>query len=136
MNNLANTYANQGRFKEAEQLDVQVLEARKRVLGEDHPETLMSMNNLANTYWNQGRFKEAEQLGVQVVEARNRVLGKDHPDTLQSVNNLAAYRSQGRLKEAGIGSGRVGLGGKHPAAVKTTPTAKMTRQGMRRCMIQ
>jgi hypothetical protein len=98
---------------------VQVVEARIRVLGEDHPGTLTSMNNLANTYWDQGRLKEAEQLGVQVLEARNRVLGKDHPDTLQSVNNLAAYQSQGRLKEAGIGSGRVGLGSKHPTATKT-----------------
>jgi hypothetical protein len=34
MANLASTYRNQGRWKEAEELDVQVMETRKRVLGE------------------------------------------------------------------------------------------------------
>ncbi|KAB5517553.1 hypothetical protein GE09DRAFT_978889, partial [Coniochaeta sp. 2T2.1] len=48
------------RWKEAESLGVQVMDARKRVLGEDHLDTLTSMANLASTYWNQGRLKEAE----------------------------------------------------------------------------
>ena len=47
MANLASTYRNQGRWKEAEELDVQVIETRKRVLGQAHPDTLTSMNNLA-----------------------------------------------------------------------------------------
>ena len=48
-----------GYWNEAEQLQVQVSETRKRVLGVGHPHTLMSMGNLASTYWNQGRWKEA-----------------------------------------------------------------------------
>jgi hypothetical protein len=63
MSNLAVTYWNQGQLKEAEQLEVHAVGARKRVLGEDHPDTLQGMSNLAVTYWNQGRMKEAEQLG-------------------------------------------------------------------------
>ncbi|OCK72871.1 hypothetical protein K432DRAFT_38395 [Lepidopterella palustris CBS 459.81] len=50
MANLASTYIDQGRWKEAEELDVQVMETRKRVLGEGHPDTLTSMANLASTY--------------------------------------------------------------------------------------
>jgi hypothetical protein len=49
MANLASTYRNQGRWKEAEELFVQVMETRKRVLGEEHPSTMTSMNNLAFT---------------------------------------------------------------------------------------
>jgi hypothetical protein len=50
-----------------------VLEARKKVLGTDHPDTLLAMGNLASTYSAQGRQKEAEELKVQVLEAeRNR----------------------------------------------------------------
>ena len=45
MANLASTYRNQGRWTEAEQIEVQVLETRKRVLGEEHPNTLSSMAN-------------------------------------------------------------------------------------------
>jgi hypothetical protein len=39
MGNLTSTYRNQGRWKEAEELDVQAMETRKRVLGEEHPDT-------------------------------------------------------------------------------------------------
>jgi hypothetical protein len=40
MANLASTYRKQGRWSEAEKLEVQVMEARKTKLGADHPDTL------------------------------------------------------------------------------------------------
>jgi hypothetical protein len=52
-----------------------VIETRTRVLGQEHPDTLISIGNLALTYRNQGRWKEAEELEVLVVETRTRVLG-------------------------------------------------------------
>jgi Flp pilus assembly protein TadD len=55
MNNLASTYKIQGRWDEAEKLNMQVMETRKEKLGHDHPSTLNSMNNLASTYKIQGR---------------------------------------------------------------------------------
>ena len=72
MANHASTYRNQGRWKEAEELDVQVMQTRKRRLGEEHPDTLTSMANLASSssssYRNQGHWKEAEELEVQVMQ--------------------------------------------------------------------
>ncbi|PIG69514.1 hypothetical protein AARAC_012044 [Aspergillus arachidicola] len=59
-----------GRYNDAEELQVQVVETRKQVLGPEHPNTLTSMANLALTYRNQGRWKEAEELGAQVTETR------------------------------------------------------------------
>ena len=98
---LASTYRNQGRWKEAEELEVQVMETRKRVLGPEHPDTLTSSGNLALTYQNQGRWREAQELEVQVVETSKRVLGPEHPDRLRSMSNLAlGYSVQGRWKEA------------------------------------
>ena len=82
MANLASTFWNQGRWKEAEELEVQVMETRKRVLGLEHPSTLTSMAKLASTYWNQGRWKEAEELQLRDMETSSRVLGVEHPDTL------------------------------------------------------
>ena len=64
MANLVLTYRNQGRWKEAEELGVQVMETRKRVLGQEHPDTLASMANLASTNRNPGQWKEAEELIV------------------------------------------------------------------------
>jgi Tetratricopeptide repeat len=70
---VALAYTVGGRWKEVEELEVQVMETRKRVLGQEHPDTLSSIANLASTYWNQGRWKEAEELDVQVMETRKRV---------------------------------------------------------------
>ena len=90
-----------GYWKEAEQLDIQVIESSKRILGEEHPDTLSSLASLSTTYWNQGRWKEAEQLDIQVMESCKRIFGEEHPDTLSSMANLAAtYRNQGHWKEA------------------------------------
>src|SRR3954469_4049146 len=89
------SYRNQGRWKEAEELEVKVMETSLRVMGQEHPSTLTSMANLASTFWNQGRWKEAEELEVQVMETSLRVLGQEHPDTLTSMHNLAfTWRSQ------------------------------------------
>ncbi|KAF8193480.1 hypothetical protein K438DRAFT_1969385 [Mycena galopus ATCC 62051] len=90
-----------GHWKDAEVLNVVVMERRKRVLGEEHPDTLTSMGNLASTYWSQGRWKDAEALQVVVMEMRKCVLGEEHPDTLTSMNDLAStYWNQGRWKDA------------------------------------
>jgi tetratricopeptide (TPR) repeat protein len=97
----ATTLSSDGRYKEAEELGVQVMQGRKRVLSDEHPHTLTSMANLALTYWNQGRWDDAEKLFVQVIETFKTKLGADHPNTLNSMNNLAStYRNQGRWKEA------------------------------------
>ncbi|KAF2875763.1 Tetratricopeptide repeat-domain-containing protein, partial [Massariosphaeria phaeospora] len=75
------------------------METRKRVLGEEHPDTLTSIGNLALTYRNQGRWKEAEELQAKELEICSRVLGEEHPSTLTSMANLAStYSNQGRWK--------------------------------------
>ncbi|KAF8999620.1 hypothetical protein BDQ17DRAFT_1246375 [Cyathus striatus] len=56
--NLGNTYRYLGEWKEAEELEVQVLEMRTRTLSQEHPHTLSSMANLANTYRNLGKWKK------------------------------------------------------------------------------
>ncbi|WP_159038893.1 MULTISPECIES: tetratricopeptide repeat protein, partial [unclassified Streptomyces] len=61
-----------------------VLERRRRVLGEDHPDTLHSAQNLANIVSKLGEHIEARRMSEDVLERRRRVLGEDHPDTLHS----------------------------------------------------
>ena len=74
-----------GYWDKAEQLEVPVMETKKKVLGEEHPSTLTSLKNLTSTYGNQGRWKEAEQLQIQISETRKRVLRDEHPDTPTSM---------------------------------------------------
>ncbi|KAL8740320.1 MAG: hypothetical protein Q9190_006965 [Brigantiaea leucoxantha] len=86
---------------EAVQLSKKALEVRKKILGQEHKETLSSMGMVGLAYRLGGRWKEAEELQVQVMETSVRVLGEEHPNTLSSMNNLAStYGDQGRWKEA------------------------------------
>jgi hypothetical protein len=90
-----------GYWKEVEEIQIQVMETSKRVLGAEHPCTLKAMGSLASTFRNQGRWKEAEEIDIQVMETRKRVLGIEHPDTLIAMGNLAlTFWNQGRWKEA------------------------------------
>lgn len=81
--NLATTYHKQGHWDKAEELELQVLGASERILGDEHPDTLTSEANLALTEWKQGRMDDAEELLVQVIQTSERVLGVGHPDTIQ-----------------------------------------------------
>ena len=90
-----------GDWKHAAQLGVQALEMRKKLLGTEHRDTLISMGNLASTYSRQGKWSEAEQLEVQVFNMRKKHLGTEHPGTLISMGNLArTYSRQGKWNEA------------------------------------
>jgi non-specific serine/threonine protein kinase/serine/threonine-protein kinase len=95
------TYRNLGLYERATPQLEAAVEARKRVLGPDHPDTLESVQSVALLYMEQGRYDEAEPLYLESLEAQKRVLGSDHPDTMRSTGNLAhMYQLQGRHDEA------------------------------------
>ena len=94
MADLALTYRNQGRWKEAEDLGVQVIEMRKKVLGQEHPDTLTSMNNLAFTWKIQGRDNEALKLMEECVVLQSRTIGTNHPYTLSSRTALLGWQKE------------------------------------------
>ncbi|MBF0394082.1 MAG: tetratricopeptide repeat protein, partial [Alphaproteobacteria bacterium] len=71
------------------------------VLGERHPDTLISLNNYAGVLESLGRAGEAEPLYKRALALRTEVLGERHPDTLISLNNYAGVlESLGRAGEA------------------------------------
>jgi hypothetical protein len=94
MANLASTYRNQGRWKEAEDLQVQVMETIKRVLGPEHPSTLTSMNNLAFTWKGHGRDREALKLMEECMAVASRILGTTHPNTLSVSATLLQWQTE------------------------------------------
>ncbi|KAJ7639205.1 hypothetical protein FB45DRAFT_1001147 [Roridomyces roridus] len=95
------TYRQLGRYQEAEELELSVLQGGQKLLGNDHPETLTAMANLAVTYGQLGRYQEAEELELSVLQGGQKLLGNDHPETLTAMANLAVtYRRLGRYQEA------------------------------------
>jgi tetratricopeptide (TPR) repeat protein len=78
-----------------------MLKKRRRILGEEHPDTISAMNNLANTLGDQGQLNEAATMLKEVLEKMRRILGEEHPDTISAMNNLAfTLEDQGQLDEA------------------------------------
>jgi tetratricopeptide (TPR) repeat protein len=70
-------------------------------LGEDHPDTLMSMNNLADQYLYEGKYAQAEPLFTKVLDLQRRVLGPEHPRRVASMNDLALdYLNEGKYSQA------------------------------------
>jgi tetratricopeptide (TPR) repeat protein len=90
-----------GRWKEAEGLQVQIIEATKRVLGLEHEQTLAVMSDLALIYRRQKRLKEAEVLGLDLIVTYKRLSGAEDSKLLECMGNLGStYHDQGRWKEA------------------------------------
>ena len=71
--NIATAAQMQGDLDGARRLHEAVVEARKRLLGPEHPNTLTSINNLANTLYAQGDLDGARRLRAQELS----VLGEE-----------------------------------------------------------
>src|SRR5262245_43734888 len=101
MYNMGFLLQRQGKLAEAEPFVREALERRRRILGDDHAQTLASISNLASLLRLQGHFTEAEPLFREVLERRRRTLGDDHPDTLGAIGNMGSLmHAQGKLAEA------------------------------------
>ncbi|KAJ6547814.1 hypothetical protein DFH09DRAFT_1505800 [Mycena vulgaris] len=125
------------KLKKAEELKVVVLEKRRKILGENHPDTLWTMGSLASTYYNLGKLMEAEELEVVVLEKWRKILGENHPDSLHAMANLAiTYHDLGKLKEAEqlyvelLDRQTTLLGPDHPDTLGTTDSLAETHKAM------
>ncbi|KAF4459114.1 hypothetical protein FALBO_14135 [Fusarium albosuccineum] len=135
---LSKVYSAQGHWKEAEKLELEIVEVRKAEFGLSHPDTLASMGNLAWTLASQDRLKEAEDMMLEVVEICQAQLGSDDSLTLTSMANLAAIftlRDRGeeaeKLKQQVIEARKAKLGEDHPDTLMsiTTLASAFVRQG-------
>jgi tetratricopeptide (TPR) repeat protein len=87
-NALGDCYVSLGYNQEAEGQLTAALKIRRDLLGEEHPDTLVSMNSLAGLLTMQDKRDAAGLLFRKVVDARIRVLGAAHPDTIESMRHL------------------------------------------------
>jgi non-specific serine/threonine protein kinase/serine/threonine-protein kinase len=94
-------YRTLGLHDEAQPLLESSLAARRRLLGDVHPETLDSIRETGFLFQRQGNFDDARLYYDEALEKRRRVLVDDHSDTLQSVNDIGVLlQRQGRTAEA------------------------------------
>ncbi|MCK6449191.1 MAG: tetratricopeptide repeat protein, partial [Planctomycetes bacterium] len=114
-------YADLGLYAAAIPEQELVLAARRRVLGEDHPETLNSIDELGTLLERQGRLSEAETYRREALERCRRVLGEEDSDTLGAIMNMGlVLLRQGKRAEAepyyreALEKSRRVLGPEHP----------------------
>jgi tetratricopeptide (TPR) repeat protein len=77
-----------GEIKQALEPARQALAIRKKVLGEQHPDTALSLNNLGTLLRAQGDYVAARPYYEQALAIRRKVLGEQHADTAHSLNSL------------------------------------------------
>src|SRR5262249_20985582 len=101
MNNLAGTYYEVGRVREAIPLAEEALERGERTLGRDHTTVLTSLNTLAVAHVGAGEYPVALQLQEEVWKRREAKLGPDYPWTVGMMSSLAAtYLHAGKPDQA------------------------------------
>jgi tetratricopeptide (TPR) repeat protein len=77
------------------------LEIREKVVGREHPNTLISVSQIGSVLERQGKYDEAETMHRRALEGREKVVGREHPNTLTSVSNLGTVlERQGKYGEA------------------------------------
>ena len=90
-----------GEYAAAEQIGRAAAEAMEKVLGPEHPETLVSVHDLSSTLERLGEYKEAEAMHQRALEGMEKVLGLEHLDTLISVSGLGSVLERlGKYKES------------------------------------
>ena len=78
-----------GKYEEAKVFKLAALEGQRRVLGEEHENTLNSMNNMGPLLDNMEDYEGALGYLQQALRVQEKVLGKTHPDTLRTIYNMA-----------------------------------------------
>jgi tetratricopeptide (TPR) repeat protein len=84
-----NYFRSRALYARATPLAQDALEMHEKMLGPEHPETLLCLSNLADLLQYQGNLARARPLCERALAIRERVCGVDHPDTAESLNNLA-----------------------------------------------
>ena len=114
---LALVYRNIGRFPEAVKLQEESLETRRRLLGDDHRDTIEIINSLGLLYQESGQLARAQPLAKEALERNSRLRGADHRDTLIAQNNLGLlWQAMGKsdaaeqLFRTGVDRARIVLG--------------------------
>jgi eukaryotic-like serine/threonine-protein kinase len=98
---LADRYLGMGLDESGLSLQEATVDARKRLLGGDHQETLESQSKLGLLLENLDRLDEAEELLLRTLAVQRDKLGSEHVDSLDSMFNLAqVYLAQGRNSDA------------------------------------
>jgi tetratricopeptide (TPR) repeat protein len=87
------SYRQAGRTEDALTIEEEekVAADRARILGPEHPDTILAQDKLAASYWYAGRTHDALLMQEKAVAGFVRTLGPENPNTLRSRATLATF---------------------------------------------
>lgn len=132
---VADTLRELGRLERATTPQQRSLDNRRRLLGNEHPDTLASIKKMGFLLKFQGELAAAEPYFREALAIERRRLGNQHPDTLDSINNIGALlHSQGKFDAAeryfreALEALRRVLGDEHPNTIASINNMGMLLQ--------
>ena len=91
---VASFLGNSGNYTAARELQQQIVDARKQVLGGEHPDTLTARANLASWTGQAGDAAGARDQYAALLPVIEGVRGAEHPDTLNTRAELARWTGE------------------------------------------
>jgi len=123
---LAELYRRLGLNEAAVPLQESALSTRRRVLGEEHPDTLLAISNMSVLLRELGRLADAEPYHREALEKSRRILGEEHPETIIAISNMGGLlRAKGDFAGAepyyreALEKFRRVLGATHPETIRS-----------------
>lgn len=94
-------YYDNSDYDHAEQLLLESMAMKRKLLGDKHPEIATSLSNIADVLHNKGDLAGAEKDYLQSLAMYRELLGDDHPYVARTLNNLAfVYYDKGDIRGA------------------------------------
>ncbi|HXR93691.1 MAG TPA: tetratricopeptide repeat protein, partial [Steroidobacteraceae bacterium] len=94
-------YYDKGDYDRAEQLLLESMAMKRKLLGDKHPEIATSLSNIADVLHNKGDLAGAEKDYLQSLAMYRELLGNEHPYVARTLNNLAfVYYDKGDVSAA------------------------------------
>lgn len=98
---IGETYRALGLYTQAQEHLQRALDLDRRVLGSEHPDTLVVARTLGDAYVFGGKYTQAESLLAPTVEATRRVFGAESRQTLDAMSTLGkVYVQEAKYKMA------------------------------------
>ncbi|MCB9610509.1 MAG: tetratricopeptide repeat protein [Polyangiaceae bacterium] len=116
----------QGKYAEALEVYSRSLAITEKTLGEEHPETAITLHAIGQALHRQGKYAEALDYYSRSLAITEKTLGEEHPDTAITLNAIGqALASQGKYAEAldyysrSLAIKEKTLGEEHPSTAST-----------------
>jgi tetratricopeptide (TPR) repeat protein len=101
LHNMARYNDTQGRYPLAHSQFSEALNMRKKLLGPEHPDTLVTASFFGEVLFHEAKYKEGEEVMRYALDGSEKVLGLKHPLTRINMGHLAEMKTgQGHFDDA------------------------------------